>query len=416
LPLEPRPRTSARVALLHALLAAVLPLPAEADGAAAQAARYLRDTPRLLGDPGGARSQLEALGVSLELYFNHSAGLIARGGHGEAGELHQSGSADLFALADFEELGWIPGARLLLHAKSNYHRNVNPDVRAQSDPIDDADFDEPIYVAQLWLEQDLWRGRVSLRAGYLDQQVSFDRNAYANNEDRQFLSTFLDNDPVVPLRTGFGALLVVRPWSALELAAGVSDADNVPRVLGIDTAFDGFSSLVGYLEATLRVSFPGPRGRLPGSYRLGAFRDGTRRAEFGSGALERGHWGGWGSFDQLVFAEGGESGEGLGLFLRFGVADADVNAVAALLSGGLEYTGLLPGRGRDALGLGAYASLPNDEPAADLDGERGLELYYRLQLAPWLALTPDVQWIHDPGGRAAARDAWVLALRTRLAF
>jgi carbohydrate-selective porin OprB len=37
-----------------------------------------------------------------------------------------------------------------------------------------------------------------------------------------------------------------------------------------------------------------------------------------------------------------------------------------------------------------------------------------VQLAPWLAITPDAQWLHDPGGADDAPDAFVLALRVRV--
>jgi hypothetical protein len=42
---------------------------------------------------------------------------------------------------------------------------VNRDVGAISDPIDDADFDEPIYVDELWAQQSLLGGRLRIRAG-----------------------------------------------------------------------------------------------------------------------------------------------------------------------------------------------------------------------------------------------------------
>ena len=74
-------------------------------------------------------------------------------------------------------------------------------------------------------------------AGYLDQQVVFDRNAFANSEDRQFLSTFLDNNnAVIPLKVGLGATLFLRPTDWLELALGTADADNEPRQAEAPTA------------------------------------------------------------------------------------------------------------------------------------------------------------------------------------
>jgi len=45
---------------------------------------------------------------------------------------------------------------VLLHAKGQYDRSVNDDVGALREPIDDADFDDPLYLDQLWLEQALF--------------------------------------------------------------------------------------------------------------------------------------------------------------------------------------------------------------------------------------------------------------------
>jgi hypothetical protein len=140
-------------------------------------------------------------------------------GAGGDGDLAQSGSADFFFRADLARLGVGFGGRVLAQVKANYNRNVNDDAGALGEPIDDADFDEPIYVDQLWYERDFFDDRVHARLGYLDQQVAFDRNAYANNEDKQFLNTFLDNSPTVPLEIGLGALLVVEPTRWLELAS-----------------------------------------------------------------------------------------------------------------------------------------------------------------------------------------------------
>lgn len=393
---------------------------------AASVWHYVRDTPRLLDDPGGLRGRLEQLGVTLQLFFQTFVGAHVRGGSRSSGRVRDSGSYDLFALADLEELGILPGNDIFLQVKGNYGRNVNPFVGALSDPVDDADFDEGIWVAQLWSEQLLLHDRVRIRVGYLDQQTVLDRNAFANSEDRQFMSTFLDNNPVVPLRIGLGAALFVDPFDWLELVVATADADNPPRRAGFDTAFDGASSLMAYFEARARYRLTGPDGVLPGSLRIGAFRDGSRKEVFGSvGAgggpkRERGHAGTYLNLDQLVYREDPEDPQGLGLFARYGYADPDVNRIEHFWSVGLHYEGLVPGRDRDVLGLAAYQAIGSDryrdEIESDFHEETGFELYYKIALAPWLAVTPDVQLILDPGGLRSARDAVIVLLRFRATF
>lgn len=376
---------------------------------------------RLLGDPGGVRSQLERLGVELQLFYQQTLSWKPSGGGvNRDSVVGYNGSYDFFARVDAEELvGWR-GLAALLHVKGQYDFSVNEDVGALSDPIDDADFDRGVYIDELWLQQAFWRDRVRLRAGFLEQQTVYDRNAYANSEDRQFMTTFLDNNGVVPLPNGLGAVLILAPWRWLELAVGAGDADNVPTSAGFDTAFDSFDSLTAYAELTLRSRWQGASGPLPGSWRAGVFLDGRRLAVFGTGQTDRGHRGAYASIDQLVYREEPGSLQGLGLFARVGAADADVNRIAWFWSGGFQYEGLLPCRDADTLGFGVYQTIGSTPYARnvdpDFDRETGFELYYRALAFPWLAITPDFQYIVDPGATGNVDDAMVVSLRLRVSF
>ncbi len=405
---SPRPDVAAHL-LEAVLLGLLVAAPAGASG-------------RLLGDPGGARSRLEQLGFAVQLFAQEFVAVRSRGGVEPDDRFGSSGSYDLFGLADLEELAGLPGLGMLVHAKGQYDSNVNDDVGSLSDVIDDADFDEPIYLSELWLRQVLLRDRVRLRIGFLEQQTLFDRNAYAESEDRQFAASFLDNNPVVPLPNALGIALVVEPRPGLELALGAADADNRPRNAGFASAFDGVDSLNGYVELSLRAAFDSAAGALPGTYRLGGFRDGRRKARFGrQGRGDRGHYGAYLSFDQALSppADAGTA-DGLGVFGRFGVADEDVNLIAWFWSLGLQYVGAVPGRPLDVLGLGLSQAIGSDryhdEIDSDFEQETGFELYYRIALRPWLHLTPDFQYVARPGASSAGRDAVVWMLRVRASF
>lgn len=384
--------------------------------------RRIVTAPRLLDFD--ARNAAERLGVTLQLFYNEVLGWKARGESGSA--TGHSGSFDLFARIDAEELvGWR-GATLLFHGKGQYDEQINEDVGALSDPVDDADFDEAIYVDQLWLEQAFLDARLRIRAGLIEQQTLYDRNAYANVEDRQFMNSFFDNDPLVPLPDALSVAVIAAPSPWLEIATGVADADNTPRDAGFDTAFDGANSLNFYFEARLETPWRRGDRPLPGALRIGVFRDGRRRTVFGrtdgSGApqTDRGHWGSWISYDQAITREDDRSEQGLGIFARVGHADPDVNRIEWLWQVGLHYEGLIPTRDRDALGIGFYQAIAgdryHDRVDSDFEGEAGLEVYYRCMVLPWLAISPDLQYIVDPGGRDGAKDAVVGLLRFRVAL
>lgn len=425
-----------RLALLllwAGLLLAGAPRSGEADpedggsppGARERALEHLRTAPRLLGDAGGPRRRLEDLGIEVQLFYHQVLAWNADGGADPDGEAGHSASYDFLTRARLEPPAGWEGLELLLHVKGQYDRNVNAAVGALSDPIDDADLDEAIYVSQLWIQQSFLGDRARLRVGFLEQQTFFDRNAYANSEDLQFLSTFLDNDPVVPLANGLGVSLLLLPARWIEIAAGVADADNVPRRAGFETAFDDFESLHGYLELAFRPRLPiGGRGR-PGTFRIGGFRDGRDRVLFGRvdamgrPRSERGHWGAYLSADQELYGAP-EGGGSLGAFARVGWADGDASRIEWFGSAGLELRGFLPGRDRDVAGLAGYQARISDRLRAagsrDLDRETGFEAYCRIAALPWLDVTPDLQYILDPGADERVDDAWVVTLRFRVTF
>jgi porin len=373
----------------------------------------------LLGDVAGVRPWLDERGAFVQLmYDQYFSAKPAGGGADRDADLGHSGSYDAFLGVDLQDLvGWT-GASLLVHIKGQYDRSVNSSVGALSSPIDDADFDEPIYVDELWLQQNFLADRLRFRLGFLEQQTAFDRNAYANSEDRQFLSTYLDNNGLVPLANGLGALIILVPTPGVEVALGVADADNRPRSAGFDTAFDGPESLTGYLELELRS--PLYRRGLDGAYRFGMFVDGRRLTHFRTGRSDRGHLGGYASFDQLVWRERDEGLQGLGLFARGGYADRDVNRISGFWSVGLQYTGLVPWRDADVMGIGSYQALGSrvyrDEVTSDFRRETGIEIYYAIAASSWLVITPDIQYIFDPGGTGEAGDVFVATLRIRLRF
>lgn len=109
----------------------------------------------------------------------------------------------------------------------------------------------------------------------------------------------------------------------------------------------------------------------------------------------------------------------LSAFLRLGFASEDVHQFGTYVGLGGVYTGLF-GREDDQLGLAvAHAinggAFSDANPGAE-DAETAIELTYRTQLTPWLALQPDVQYVISPGTDPTLDDALITSLRFEAAL
>jgi hypothetical protein len=114
--------------------------------------------------------------------------------------------------------------------------------------------------------------------------------------------------------------------------------------------------------------------------------------------------------------------DGLDVFLRIGYSEEDRSFVSLGVDAGVNFTGPIPGRPDDVVGLGViYARISRDfanaQPDRALWGhETVVELTYKIAIARWWSLQPDVQYIVHPGGSTATPNAVVVGLRIDLLF
>jgi porin len=124
---------------------------------------------------------------------------------------------------------------------------------------------------------------------------------------------------------------------------------------------------------------------------------------------------GWGAFlsfsytfaeKWLMFARGGFAEDGGSLLER-----------SVSIGGGFAPSGIgTPGFGHQ-LGFGANWGRPNDGLfGSSLDDQYTMEVYYRLQIAKEVSITPDIQFLINPALNPDKDDIWVFGLRARLSF
>ena len=126
--------------------------------------------------------------------------------------------------------------------------------------------------------------------------------------------------------------------------------------------------------------------------------------------------------DQLVWKENSDDKDtqGLGLFARYGHAHSDRNRISDYWSVGASYKGLFPSRDHDVTGVvvaqGILSEQYGDEVHPGADRETVYEWYYAYQLTPWCVISPDLQFVTNPGGDKDDRDAIVGGIRIRVTF
>ena len=392
----------------------------------------LRTTPNLTGDWGGHRTELEKRGIAFDLYYNQQFQQDFRGGLDTHNGHRFSGSYDLNLKLDFEKLGWMDDAGFFLRAaKGTWSDGINPNkVGALFNVNSDAGDDHPIFINKWWLWKKFADGKFELRLGLLQTNKDlFDVSLYANHEDKDFLNRLSIRNGTFPHRTGNGVFLKYEPvnWFYTQIAA--IDADHQSRTTGWDTAFHDRAWFAGFGEAGFTPKWESSKGPMPGRYRVGVWYDprtktlfrntlgNRRRAETNDGTA--GYYFG---ADQMVWKEQDDpsDSQGLGLFARYGHARSDRNRISDSWQLGASYRGLISTRDKDVFAFSVAQAMESqryrDEIRRLADRETVYEVYYAIQVAPWIIVSPDVQFITNPGGDRTARDAIVGGVRVRIIF
>ncbi len=144
----------------------------------------------------------------------------------------------------------------------------------------------------------------------------------------------------------------------------------------------------------------------------------TATFEDPSGETKDRNGGGYLLAEKRLYSESDE--QGLGGFAKLGFARESVNPLLGAVEVGLSYTGAIPNRDEDVLSFGvAHARLSDefrDATPESREHETAAELNYRAEIVDWLSVTPDVQWIINPGATAAVDHALALGVRVELAL
>lgn len=377
-----------------------------------------RDT--LTGDWGGVRRDLADRGLTTSLEFTGEVLSAVDGGleHDTGAEL----LLDWIVQADFDRLlGWTGGS-----GKVNPLWLAGDGITSSVGDLTHVSNIEGrggVRVFEFWLQQALFEGRFSVRAGILaaDQEFAITQSSllYYNSVfgGPVFLSANLPW-PIYPV----GAPGARLRWET-------SDQTYVQAAV-----YDGHPGSERFNTSGLRVRWHHDEGVFsiaeagwtfskdaPGALKAGVFYHSAHFADYESGEMEPGLAGGYVLFERRVWTEGPLPGT-LDAFVRVGVVDPDRSFISLGADAGLNFRGLIPGRPDDILGLGAiYARVGSEYERAQPDPgpwgyEAVVEATYTIAVTPAWSFQPDVQVVFHPGGSTRVPTATILGLRVNLLF
>jgi porin len=419
----------------------------------------------LSGDWGGMRSALEDKGIVLggdtidEVLANVSGGT-------KTGAIYE-GRLELFATLDLDKLLAWPDATFHVNAYQTHGRGLSANYLGSNlMTASNIEAARSTRLFDLWIEQLLFNGALSIRGGQIAADDEFLTSLYAGNFvngtfgwPALMASDLPSGGQAYPLATP-GVRLAYAPSREITLAAAIMNGDPAGRGLsnpqqrdGDGTAFRFNDGAFVIAEARYAVNQARDATAEPASYKLGfwyhsgAFADerydksGQSLASPTSSGIARKHWNNFGVYavaDHQLWRDR-DADRSLGVFLRLGLAPlADRNLVAFYADAGFNLRGAIASRADDILGIAlAVAQIGRTARAFDRDrrqiaggalpirdNESMIEVTYRIQATPWWALQPDLQFIRHPGGDVAPStqptraipNALVLGLRSAVLF
>lgn len=301
-------------------------------------------------------------------------------------------------------------------------------------------------VEELWLQQNVFANRVSVLVGRYDTNTEFYRlqsaGLFAHSSigiGPELAQSGVAGPSTFPY-TAVGARADFKPSANVVWRAAVLNGAPVDRPGGGVRLFargDGALLMgeVAMLDRADTVNLPRDRrfqiGR--GTVRpyerkvaLGAwhytasFPDLRDTLANGRPVPRRGSSGIYLIADQSLWRDRPGGSRVLDAFAQLGIGDSRVNRVGRYLGAGLTLSAPLPRREQDQVGLAVAAALLGSHYKATLPSttraaaETTIELTYAAQLAGWIAVQPDLQYVIFPGGRRATGNALVPGLRVAI--
>lgn len=362
-----------------------------------------------------AKGEIDEDHGPLLLQLTYTGEVMANASGGKRRGARYLDNLDIVFEADMEQLAGWTGAQVHLYGLYNNGRSIS-DLAGDTQAVSNIETGvSALRLYEAWIDQK-FGDAVSLRAGLYDLNSEFDSLDAAGlfvSSPHGIGTDFAQsgrNGPSIFPSTSLAARIQVNPAPGWRLRAAIldgvpGDPDRPGRTAVRLGGGDG-ALLVGELEAPL-----GEGKLLVGHWRYTATFDlnnGGGTGQGNAGTYVRGEF--------PVIARGGRKTDA---FLRLGTASDRFNMFDFFAGTGLKFSGWVPGRADDEFGIAVAAAFTADSYRAATGAaaaETAVEVTYRSQLTPWLAVQPNLHYVRRPSADPTVRDALVVGLRAEASF
>ncbi|MBV4537634.1 MULTISPECIES: carbohydrate porin [Pseudomonas] len=418
---------------------------------------FASDSPWMLGDWGGTRTELLEQGYDFTLGYTGEMGSNLHGGYDHDRTARYSDQFTFGSHLDLEKiLGWHD-TEVQLTITERHGQNIS------NDRINDPRVGGFTSAQEVWGRGQTWRlTQMWIKQKYFDGALDVKFGRFGEGEDFNSFPCDFQNLAFCGSQVGnwVGGIWYNWPVSQWALRVRYNLSDSLYAQVGVFEqnpsnleSGNGFklsgSGTQGAVMPIELVWSPRVNG-LKGEYRAGYYysnakaqdvlKDSNGQPAAISGAAYRSSsskHGMWLGVQQQVTSLASDQSRGLSLFANATVHDKKTNAIDNYVQAGVVYKGPFDARAKDDIGFALArvhvnpgyrknARLANQVAGLDdydnpgflpvQDTEYSAELYYGIHLADWLTVRPNLQYIRHPGGVSQVDDALIGGLKIQSSF
>jgi porin len=393
--------------------------------------------PTMTGDWGGLRTRLGQDGFDFNGSYIGQYAYNASGGKRTGGDYAEQWTWGVDV--DMGKVAGLTGGTFHLNFNQTQGRSTAADYIGNRLSVQYVSGAENLRITALSYEQSLFGKTLDLKAGYLVMGDDFGRTGILCLFENV---AFCAHPQSLPNDSGWTDYPNSR-WGGEAIV-------NLPDDIYAETAIQDVNPTYALHQNGLKLSLEGSTGVLfaqefgktvmlgpasmLGHYKIGGYYDTSSVPGIANPQQsDSGRYGGYILADQMVWSF--EPGTGRGLIV---VANATVNdkrtaQIGPYFTAALIAQGPFAARPHDAIGIGYVRDFVNrnliQQETTELEaegvlnpdlalGENILDIVYGLQVTPWMAIHPNVQYIGNPGAFTFKHtpNAWLFGVQVGLVF